>query len=194
MIVVPDQRVGAYIILRSAAAQALLLVSAVFKILKADLFSLIDSIGDRIHSIVDLTVVRLDPIRHVEMPPDLLRLGLAHHAGQFFDQDCALLPADESRRGDRVDQKFDLRDLKLAVRQKKRILCASDRNDVESFADENVYIILYRFPGVVRVFRLKDLYKLRCRNRMILICIFIQILEHSERSLLIADIGHKASS
>jgi hypothetical protein len=80
------------------------------------------------------------------VPPDLLRLRLAHHIGQFFDQDRALLPVDESRRRDRVDQKLDLRDLKLEVREEKRILCASDRNDIEPFTDEDIYIVLDRLP------------------------------------------------
>ena len=190
MIVVPDQSVRTHAVFCPIAAQKLLLGSIVFKILKADLLSLIDGVCDCIYRIVNLAIVRLDPVRRIKMPPDLLRLRLAHHTGQLFDQDCAFLLVDKPRRRDRVDQKLDLRDLKLAISQEKRILRASDRNDIESFSDQDVYIVLYRFPGSMRVFRLKDLYKLRCGNRMVLIRILIQILEHPKRSLLVADISH----
>ena len=173
MIIIPDKRVWTHTIFCPIAAQESLFVSIVFKILKTDLFPLIDGVRDRVHNIVDLMVVRLDPVRCVKVSTDLLRLRLAHHTGQLLNQDCALLPVDESRRRDRVDQEFDLRDLKLSVREEKRILCASDRNDIETFSDKNVYIVLYGFSGGVGVLRLKDLNKLGCRNRMVFIRILI---------------------
>lgn len=63
---------------------------------------------------------------------------------------------------------------------------APDCDNIKALSHKNVYIVLYSFSIRVGILCLEDPHQLRGIDGMILICVFIQILQDTERTLFVS--------
>ena len=118
-----------------------LLGRVVVKILKPDLGSRVDRICDRINDIQKLVVVRLEPVRHIHVPGQLVRLSPAGHLLELVDQHGALFLRDKTAGGYCIDQQLELGNFQASASKEKRILRTADRDNVKALFDQNINIM-----------------------------------------------------
>ena len=192
VLIVPCQGVGAESIPCAVAAKAPLLAHGVFKVVKAELPVCGDGAVDGVDIIVDGFVHGLDPVGHMDLAVEKLRLVYAGQCLQLADKLHGLALGNEFGGLNAVHQQLQLRQLKIAAPHiVGAAAAAAGGNNVQSVGAEGFNVGINAFPLCGDTVRGQHGHQLRRCDRVVFIGMAQKMIHDIEDlQLLVRGTGH----